>query len=817
MRLNLDIFRYIFVAVAKISLNSRLEWNQKKMSTDLTRNPNLDITTLSSLEPEAPKNQADPLFGQRPDWWWTGLRPTEVLQALPIPNLATCTRSQVLDYFNNGWLMTEVLLSALQGEQAFLYPVYHKLRHPLIFYLCHPAVLYINKLRLAGLIQEPINPYFEQLFETGVDEMSWDDISKNEMDWPSVREVVEYRRTAYKIVREMIETMPALEEGHQPITLENPAWALFLAFEHERIHIETSSVLLRELPLSLLRQPEAWPPPHPSAFAESQTINNQLIPVPAETVTVGKSIEEPLFGWDNEYGKRQVRVRSFQANQYLVTNGEFYQFVVAGGYQEPKYWTEQGWAWRQSHNVKWPTFWVADGPAGLHQYRLRIIFEVVDMPWSWPVAVNWYEAKAYCAWKTEQDNSPMPYRLLTETEHHCLRGGEEAVSLGAESYGSATHKTQERPQANLNLTWGSETPVNALPANEAGFYNVFGNVWHWCEDDFHPLEGFRVHRIYDDFSTPCFDGEHKMILGGSFISTGDEATRWARFHFRPHFFQHAGFRLARSSDGDATCDAVLIRKGSGVEAYEGDKILAENLMLHYGSADEAMPYSFGPKAAVGFPQQIATLTLETALRLGIEMGRVLDVGCSVGGSTFALAQGFQSVSGIDLSATFIEAAETLRREGQLTYRRREEGENTSVAEARLPADLDRSRVTFRRADACALPPELVGFDAVLAANLLCRLASPRAFLGRLCGVRGLVRRGGLLVLATPFTWDERFTPRDAWLGGHDGESSFTALQAELDKDFELLETRDMPFLIREHVRKFQYVVTLVSMWKRRGN
>ena len=217
--------------------------------TDLTRNPNLDITTLLPLEPETPKNPADPLFGPRPDWWWTGPRPTEVLRVLPIPDLAICKRREVLDYFNNGWLMTELLLSALQGEQAFLDPAYHQLRHPMIFYLCHPAVLYINKLRLAGLICEGINPYFEQLFETGVDEMSWDDMSKNEMDWPLVREVVEYRRTAYKIIRETLETMPALEERHEPITMENPAWAMFLGFEHERIHLETSSVLLRELPL----------------------------------------------------------------------------------------------------------------------------------------------------------------------------------------------------------------------------------------------------------------------------------------------------------------------------------------------------------------------------------------------------------------------------------------------------------------------------------------------------------------------------------------------------------------------------------------
>ncbi|NES76899.1 MULTISPECIES: 5-histidylcysteine sulfoxide synthase [unclassified Okeania] len=764
----------------------------------LTRNPNLDLTTLFSPEQKGEKDQTDPLIDPCPDWWWTGLRPTEVLKALPIPNLATCTRREVLDYFDNGWLMTEVLLSALQGEQAFLDPPYHQLRHPLIFYLCHPAVLYINKLRLAGLIHESINPYFEQLFETGVDEMSWDDMSKNEMDWPSVREVVEYRRSTYKIIRELIETLPDLEDSHPPIAMDNPAWALFLGFEHERIHIETSSVLLRELPLSVLRRPEAWPNLHPSAFAESHTVENELIAISSKTVTLGKPWREPYFGWDNEYGSRQVRVRSFQASQYLVTNREFYEFVVAGGYQESKYWTEEGWAWRQNRNTKWPTFWVADGPAGLHQYRLRTIFEVVEMPWSWPVGVNWYEAKAYCAWKTEQDNSPAPYRLLTEAEHHCLRRG--------------------NPPVNLNLTWGSETPVNALPANEAGFYDVFGNVWHWCEDDFNPLEGFRVHRIYDDFSTPCFDGEHKMILGGSFISTGDEATQWARFHFRCHFFQHAGFRLVRSDDGDASCDAVLISSQSnGVKAYEGEKILAENLMLHYEFADEVMPYNFGPKNAVGFPQRIAQLTLETADRLGIKKDRAIDVGCSVGGSTFELARGCESVLGIDLSVTFIEAAETLRRKGRLAYSRRDEGENTSQAEVCLPEDLDRRIVNFRRADACALPPELVGFDVVLAANLICRLPSPRGFLGRLCGARGLVRPGGLLVLATPFTWDERFTPRDAWLGGHDGEDSLTVLQGELNQDFELLDTQDMPFLIREHARKFQYVVSLVSLWKRRSD
>ena len=118
----------------------------------------------------------------------------------------------------------------LKGEKPFR-PPYH-LRHPMIFYYGHPPTLYINKLRVAGLIDQALNPYYERLFETGVDEMRWDDMSKNEMRWPSIQEVHAYRRRVYRIVRRLIETHPGLETGHPPITQDHPLWALFMGFEH---------------------------------------------------------------------------------------------------------------------------------------------------------------------------------------------------------------------------------------------------------------------------------------------------------------------------------------------------------------------------------------------------------------------------------------------------------------------------------------------------------------------------------------------------------------------------------------------------------
>lgn len=139
--------------------------------------------------------------------WYTGLHPSKCpgLQnetfALSMPRFDNCTRKSVLDYFNNGWTLTESLFSALNSDESFYRPPYHGLRHPLIFYYVHPASLYINKLNLAGLTDKRINPRFEILFETGVDEMSWDDMSKNEIEWPTIEDCHAYRKAAYSLIR----------------------------------------------------------------------------------------------------------------------------------------------------------------------------------------------------------------------------------------------------------------------------------------------------------------------------------------------------------------------------------------------------------------------------------------------------------------------------------------------------------------------------------------------------------------------------------------------------------------------------------------
>lgn len=798
-----------------------------------SRNPNLGViagTAGVAVGEEWRRNlgQSQIHLGlPRRDDWWTGRRPEDCpgyssaancLQSLEIPNLNSCTREQTLAYFDNTWTLTELLFSSLIGDEPFYRPPYHALRHPLIFYYVHPAALYVNKLRVAGLRTGGVNSFFESLFETGVDEMSWDDMSKNSIEWPTIDHAHAYRRSVYLAVKDVILNHPDLAEDHKPIRPDHPLWALFMSFEHERIHLETSSVLIRELPVSLVSKPAQWPDAAPQApecsFPPKQGVDypvNNMARVGATSVSFGKSNTWPAFGWDNEYGSRSARLSEFYVSRGLISNGEFWQFVNAGGYNDREYWSDTGWRWRSFRNCKFPTFWVPDGPAGSHQYKLRTCFDVIPMQWNWPAVVNYHEAKAYCAWKSAQENCT--YRLLSEAEHHAMRNASNLPEADED-------KLMVTGGFNINLRYSTESAVDDGKVVGAPFADLFGNVWQWCEDHFNPLTGFKVHRYYDDFSTPCFDGQHQMIMGGSFASTGHEAGAGARFHFRPHFFQHAGFRIVQTPDKSDGC-AVRIGEtlGSG-NPYETESVLNEYMTLHFGEGSTQMPHHFGPAEAVRFPQRCAELVTDWAEKLGLPMNRALDVGCAVGGATFTLAEKFQEVIGVDLSEQFIRTARELQEKSQLAYKVKVEGDIYEDHVARVSREAAQ-RSTFRQADACSLPPEYLNFDAVLLANLLCRLPSPGACLGRMAGSRGIVAPGGLLVIVSPYTWMDRFTPKEVWPGGFVGEDGKACLSEDglkqmLSEDFELLEQRDVPLVIREHRRKYQYIVSQALVWRRKN-
>ena len=250
-----------------------------------------------------------------------------------------------------------------------------------------------------------------------------------------------------------------------------------------------------------------------------------------------------------------------------------------------------------------------------------------------------------------------------------------------------------------------------------------------------------------------------------------------------------------------------------MNVYETDRLLSEYLLFQYGEPAELLPWAFGPRDALGFAVRAVSATFESPIR-----GRALDLGCATGRSTFELARHCEEVVGVDYSHRFIEAAERLRIHGTLDYRVVDEGALETALVARVPEQIDRSRVRFETGDATALREDLGTFDVVLAANLMCRLAYPRRCLEQL---RYLIRSGGQLVITTPCTWLDEFTARDEWLGGFERDGlrirTLDGLRHLLEPAFELCRTLELPLLIREHARKYQWTVSQASIWRRRAS
>ena len=242
--------------------------------------------------------------------------------------------------------------------------------------------------------------------------------------------------------------------------------------------------------------------------------------------------------------------------------------------------------------------------------------------------------------------------------------------------------------------------------------------------------------------------------------------------------------------------------------YESDAAVEQYLLFHYGAPEQICPLLPEARVACGFPARCVSESLRHIELRG--HARALDLGCAVGRSSFELARHFDAVTGIDFSARFIAAAMRMRSERATTVRVAGESAATEEMRLELDADLRTDHVHFEKGDACHLRADLGTFDLVLMANLIDRLPDPTQCLARLPDI---IAPGGWLVMTSPYTWLEEYTPREKWLDGG-GRGALSALREQLAPAFDVRHVFDLPFLIREHRRKFQWSVAEVSVWQR---
>lgn len=258
----------------------------------------------------------------------------------------------------------------------------------------------------------------------------------------------------------------------------------------------------------------------------------------------------------------------------------------------------------------------------------------------------------------------------------------------------------------------------------------------------------------------------------------------------------------------------------GGAVYETDTAVEEYLQFHFGTDADILPYPDGPVSALNFASRTAALCVEWCRKAGVPLESAFDVGCSVGRTSFDLSADFAQVVGLDFSHAFIRAANKMKVDGSAEYTCTLEGDIRGKFLAKVPAGVHPERIAFMQGDACALP-DLAGlggrkFSVVHGANLLCRLPDPRKFLERLPSV---VVPGGLVVFISPFSWLPQYTPKTKWLGGtvdaagaaHGSRDGLVAVMGSLG--FSLLHEEECPFLIREHLRKYQWGCSHVTVFQ----
>ncbi|RMF16307.1 MAG: putative 4-mercaptohistidine N1-methyltransferase [Gammaproteobacteria bacterium] len=239
--------------------------------------------------------------------------------------------------------------------------------------------------------------------------------------------------------------------------------------------------------------------------------------------------------------------------------------------------------------------------------------------------------------------------------------------------------------------------------------------------------------------------------------------------------------------------------------YESPALVAQYLEFHYGPTYFDVP---------NFPREVAHRALKTTQK----RGRALDLGCAVGRLGFELAREFDYVAAVDYSGAFVDTARQLQHGATLNWDIPTEGLLTESRQCNLNMlglDVTASRVECLQGDAHHLPPELSGFDLIVCANLIDRLHHPEA---ALADIAARLNPGGVLVVTSPYTWLDDFTPRHHWLGGYRIQArqiaSREGLAVALSDLVPAGTPEDVPFVIRETARKFQHTVAELTVWRR---
>jgi gamma-glutamyl hercynylcysteine S-oxide synthase len=420
---------------------------------------------------------------------------------------------------------SDALFALVKTEAIYDRPIPE--RHRIIFYVGHLEAFDWNLLHERALGMKTFYPELDRLFAFGIDPVGGGLPTDQPADWPSLEIVREYVRQIRAALDERLSTAAPAGDGSSRDGF-SLATLLNVAIEHRLMHLETLAYMFHQLPLDRkIRQessaPLLVPPPE-----------LQMITIPAGTATLGVSRDSDEFGWDNEFERHTVDVPSFEIDKYMVTNGQFLDFVNAGGYETRSLWTDDDWNWKTESGVTQPVFWRKRNDVWFY----RTMFDEIPLRPNWPVYVSHAEASAYAKWAGKS----LP------TEEQWQRAAYGTPDGTERSYPWGRY-APDSSLGNFDFAHWDPTPVNAHPLGESAFgvQGLLGNGWEWTSTIFRPFAGFQPFPFYRGYSADFFDGKHFVMKGGSARTAACMLRSTFRNWFQPHYqYVYAGFRCVNS-------------------------------------------------------------------------------------------------------------------------------------------------------------------------------------------------------------------------------------------------------------------------------
>ncbi|MEG5035095.1 SUMF1/EgtB/PvdO family nonheme iron enzyme [Microcoleus sp. AT3-D2] len=371
--------------------------------------------------------------------------------------------------------------------------------------------------RCAGL--KPVFPQYHQLFAADILP------KKQRVFLPTLPEVELYLDAVRKKVLDYLEVAPINEQER--------LWRFII--QHESQHCETVAFVLQmqrkkeegssatDLVTDLtdfrdVRDRRKKKEGRLIADYQLPITDSPAIEIPAGEFYMGSDAAEAL---DNERSRHLCYLEAYLIDRYPVTCCQYRDFMESGGYQNPDWWSADGWKWLQGEAVSQPLYW-SENPAFSNH----------------PVCgVSWYEAEAYCNF--------IGKRLPSEAEW------EKAATWDATNQTYRIYPWgEEQPNGSLcnhGNNIANTSPVDAFPkgASAAGCWDMLGNVWEWTASTFDAYPGFES-SPYRGYSQVYFDGEHRVLKGGSWATFPQALRSSFRNWYYPGVRQIvAGFRCAK--------------------------------------------------------------------------------------------------------------------------------------------------------------------------------------------------------------------------------------------------------------------------------